>query len=391
MARSITHWPTAVAFHVLGRLRNIFQDPVPTRRAEYAAEFRRIGGRIFEDKAERCPWCGSADLVRKLRAGDVLQRKPGRFQLDQCRSCDHIFQNPRLNRLGISYYYRDYYDGLGQARTEFIFERSARVYRARAAKLARYAEPTTWLDVGAGYGHFCHYAARILPHTAFHGLDRSAGISIGESRGWVSKAYHESFLDFAKTHEESYCAVSMFHYLEHTSNPLEELDAAWRVLRNGGYVMIELPNPNSIFGRILGPFWHGWLIPQHLHMMPPENMARALEERNFEILTLELGAANQPFDLFGASMSFLNYLAPSSRNPWIGQDYRPLRAVLQIALLALAAPILVLTLLIDHVLHLGTRRTDGGNTYRILARKNENRRGRPSRSAGDLGCWGWSV
>lgn len=352
------------------RWRRAVADPVPERRAEYAAELALVAaGALFEQEASRCPWCGDNQLSRRLRTRDVVQGKPGVFRLDECASCGHIFQNPRLNQRGLSYYYRDFYEGLGQRRTESMFQRSGRAYRARAAMLSGHEEPATWLDVGAGYGHFCRDASKAWPRTTFYGLDQSEAISAGARRGWVAKAYREPFVDFAGEHRDAFCAISMFHYLEHTLDPLRELEAVREALRPGGFLLIELPNPTSAFARLLGSFWHGWLIPQHLHMIPPANLVRALEARGFEVVELQLGAANQPFDLFGAAVSLVNYLVPSGRHPWIGREYSHLRTVLNATALLAAAPALALAMGVDQLLHLSTRRTAGGNTYRMLARK----------------------
>ena len=68
------------------------------------------------------------------RHPDLLQHKPGRFTLERCRGCGHVFQNPRLSLDGLDFYYRDFYDGLGEAGMELVFGfGAAPVPRARRA------------------------------------------------------------------------------------------------------------------------------------------------------------------------------------------------------------------------------------------------------------------
>ena len=67
---------------------------------------------------------------------------------------------------------------------------------------------------------------------------------------------------------DEYDVVSMHQYLEHTREPLEELKAANRVLKVGGYLLIEVPNPDSLLGVVLRSFWLAWFQPQHLHFRP---------------------------------------------------------------------------------------------------------------------------
>ena len=92
---------------------------------------------------------------------DLFQHKPGAFTLERCRGCGHVFQNPRLSLAGLDFYYKDFYDGLGEAGMEFIFGFGAQPYHDRARMVRAVAtRPQRWLDVGAGHGHFCCHRAR---------------------------------------------------------------------------------------------------------------------------------------------------------------------------------------------------------------------------------------
>ncbi|RZA27000.1 MAG: hypothetical protein EOP10_01680, partial [Proteobacteria bacterium] len=77
--------------------------------------------RFFEEKREDCPLCVHKELKHFIRTQDRFQFKPGEFQVDRCTSCSHIFQNPRLSIAGLEFYYKDFYDGLGEERLEGIF------------------------------------------------------------------------------------------------------------------------------------------------------------------------------------------------------------------------------------------------------------------------------
>ena len=88
-------------------------NPYEASRPYYQAELADGVERFLEPRRNTCPWCGSEDLSVRLRTGDLIQRKPGRFTLEQCGACGHIFQNPRLTPAGLDFYYRDFYDGLG--------------------------------------------------------------------------------------------------------------------------------------------------------------------------------------------------------------------------------------------------------------------------------------
>lgn len=321
--------------------------------------------RFFEARRDTCPWCGSSALSVHVRVRDTLLAKPGRFTLERCADCGHVFQNPRLSSEGLDFYYRDVYDGLGAANTELIFSSQGGWYRDRAELVAAHAKPANWLDVGGGHGHFCAVAAEILPETVFDALDLSEGIEEAERRGWVRRSYRGLFPELAAGLAGRYEAVSMHHYLEHTIDPLAELDAAVRVLAPGGHLMIELPDPEAWTGRLLRGFWIAWLPPQHLNMMPLRNLLAALADRGLEVVSAEYDGVRVEPEFTSAAIALVNTLGPDPRRPWappatFGGQVRRVLAY------AAGVPIMCGAILADLAVHLV--RPKNSNSYRVLAR-----------------------
>jgi SAM-dependent methyltransferase len=342
-------------------------DLYPELARRYAAELAAGVEPFFEPRRDTCPWCGSAALTVRLRTTDLIQRKPGRFTLEECGDCRHTFQNPRLSIPGLNFYYRDFYDGLGEEQTEFLFGTSATSYRGRAEMLKPFTTPKAWLDVGAGHGHFCNLARDTWPDTVFDGLDMSESIAEAERRRWVGQGHRGMFPDLAPELAGRYDVVSMHHYLEHTREPLEELDAAREVLLSGGHLLIEVPNPESRFGRMLGRLWIPWFQPQHQHLIPIGNLSAALEERGFTVVAVDRGTAHQPADFTGALALIINAVAPNPEQPWLDRAPTRWRRFASGAVFTAALPLFAGTLLLDHLLAAVIRRGRGGNTYRILA------------------------
>ncbi len=342
-------------------------DPYDEFVAAYAGELADGTERFFEPRRDSCPWCGSANLKVHLRTGDLIQRKPGTFTLERCTDCRHVFQNPRLSIPGLDFYYRDFYDGLGEEQTEFLFGTSGRAYTGRAEMLKPFSTPRSWLDVGAGHGHFCNLAKDTWPDTDFDGLDMSESISEAERRRWVGQGHRGMFPDLAGELAGRYDVVSMHHYLEHTREPLEELDAARKVLHAGGYLLIEVPNPSSKLGAVFGRFWVPYFQPQHQHLIPLGNLVRALEERGFRMVAIDHGSAHQPADLTGALALAVNAGAPNPRQPWLPHPPARWRTWRHHTAMTVALPLFLVTLTLDQLLGLALRRTKGGNAYRVLA------------------------
>ncbi|CAM3873780.1 class I SAM-dependent methyltransferase [Kibdelosporangium persicum] len=338
------------------------------RRADYHREWTTGTDRFFHPKAESCPWCGGKDIGFRIRLTDTRQCKPGTFDMDECASCGHIFQNPMLTGTGLAYYYRDSYDGLGRDHYGSVAEYSSSAHRRRVRLFDGMPRPGQWLDVGARHGHFCREARKFLPGTKFWALDQSPEIVHGQQRGWVDFAGQTPLTEFAERHAGEFDVVSMIHYLERTASPQSELDAARRLLRDGGAVLIESVNPASRFARLHGRFWYCWMAPQNLHLIPHRNMCRLLTERGFEVVRVQRGPANKPFDNLAALLTALNHHLPAAKSwPWLSRAVRPAERWLRRAVMALASPALGLAFVLDLLLHVPTSRGRGGNTYRIVA------------------------
>jgi ubiquinone/menaquinone biosynthesis C-methylase UbiE len=288
--------------------------------------------------------------------------------LEQCRDCGVVFQNPRLSLDGLDFYYRDFYDRLGGRSLEFVFGQNDEGYEQRALSIAPYHEPRRWLDVGTGHGHFCLSAREVWPGATFDGLDLSDSIDEAAERAWVDRGYRGLFPELAGVLAEQYDVVSMHHYLEHTREPVDEIAAAYKVLEAGGYLEIEVPDPESRWGSILRKYWVPWFQPQHQHLIPLATLERLLREHGFEPLHEDRGEAHQAVDLLFATYLVVERLAPTSDLPWRAPT-TALGHVRRGTVFTLALPVFVAAVVADQLLKPLIRRGRRSNTYRVVARK----------------------
>lgn len=344
-------------------LRDSYQEEI--QRGE---GLDRGEGLYFQAERDTCPLCDSAQLVPHMAVPDFYQGKPGLFRLHRCGDCEHIFQNPQLSIEGLQFYYQDFYDGLGEEGMDMIFGASEQSYRQRVSMIRSHGAPERWLDVGGGHGHFTLIAKHLMPQTRFELLDLSESVDLAVERGWCDGGLRGLFPAQADELKAQYDGVSMSHYLEHTTDPISELDAARCVLKEGGLIMIEVPDPASVLGRTLKSFWLPWFQPQHLHFMSVENLGRSLEERGFEVLEVDREEAHQSVDFFFAVMILLQRLAPDRAQPW-ATPATPLYQVGRGLLLLCALPLIALAFCLDHALRPLFTRPGWSNTYRMIAQK----------------------
>jgi SAM-dependent methyltransferase len=339
------------------------------RRARYQRAFSEGPEMFFARPWPDCPWCASTELRIRLVSPDLELRKPGRFQLDECLVCGHLFQNPRLTPAGRVLYERDRQDGMNAAKAEVAVVARAAQLRARAEVVRPFLRPRAWLDVGAGVGSFCNAARSVWPRTVFDGVGPAESIGEARRRGWVDRAYPASFADIAEAITGHYDVISMFGYLERSRDPSEDLDALAKALGPGGLLVAELPNPAGLGARRLGRYWPGWGVPGVRQLIPVDNLVAALEDRGMRTVMVQFGAAHQPGDLVAAVGLMIQAVAPSPTLPWLpGSPSSPLRWIARGTALTASIVPGVLAGTAGAALVSYMRKGDRSNTYRVVAR-----------------------
>jgi SAM-dependent methyltransferase len=243
------------------------------------------------------------------------------------------------------------------------------IYRRRAGTVARHRpdQPRRWLDVGTASAHFCEAAAELFPATVFDGLDMSDGVLSGQRAGRIVTAHQGQFPDLSAQLAGRYDQVSMFHYLEHTRDPLADLDAAVTVLADDGWLLIEQPDPQARSARIFGSWWPGWNQPEHLNMVTLPNLTKALEERGFEIVEVVHRDAHIPLEAFIVLATVLSWIAPGDSMPWRSPEPPSWARTRRLVGKVLVAPLVPVALFIDHVVL--PRMLHSYHAYRVIARR----------------------
>jgi SAM-dependent methyltransferase len=164
-----------------------------------------------------------------------------------------------------------------------------------------------------------------------------------------------------------YDAVSMSHYLEHTLDPKQEIAAAHTALAPNGTLMIEVPDPEFVLGKVLRKYWLPWFQPQHLHFVSVANLDKLLRERGFEPLEWHRGKAHQRVDFFFAVWLALDRLAPPPRLPWRWRG--AMSGAWRTLVWSIGSPFIVVGILVDNLIGPLWQRARISNTYRVVARK----------------------
>jgi 2-polyprenyl-3-methyl-5-hydroxy-6-metoxy-1,4-benzoquinol methylase len=159
------------------------------------------------------------------------------------------------------------------------------------------------LDFGCGDGFFSSRVAyteqcRHLTAVDFH---EAPPFYLSGSTGKVT---YQTVDTFYQDKDHHYDVIFCRHVLEHVHNPVEFLAQLKQKLNTPGYLMIEVPNFDSMWRVIFGQYFSGLYVPRHLFHFDANTLRNTLEKVDFKVDSVKL--AHLP--LLSASLCYLTGL-----------------------------------------------------------------------------------
>ncbi len=226
-----------------------------------------------------CPVCGDPSVRYAEKNGYEFWRSP---------ACGLLFVWPALQAPPQEIYQSDYFCGAkhGFGYADYDADKSVLegFFRTFLTSLsARIPQKGRLLDVGAATGHFVGMAA----HAGWEaqGIDISAhSVALGVAKGLKME---RATLDDFSAPTASFDVLTLWDVIEHVPDPFAALDRSAALLKAGGYLVINTPDGDSGWARLMGPRWHALVPPEHIFIFNRRALGRMLKERGFEIVQEE--------------------------------------------------------------------------------------------------------
>lgn len=163
--------------------------------------------------------------------------------------------------------------------TEDAIYKRLKIHLPRIKKLSKLrGRPLDILDIGCGRAEFL----KLMKENGHKpkGLDLNTMMVKRAQENGFDIVEEDALSYLLKQKSNSLDIISGFHIVEHI--PFDELITIFkechRVLKSGGFTLFETPNPENV---TVGS-WRFYYDPSHLHPLPPDMLAFAMQTAGFE-------------------------------------------------------------------------------------------------------------
>lgn len=234
-----------------------------------------------------CSVCGSNDTTLVGKGGDFEYRtSPDIFFAVRCNCCGLIYLNPRPVLSDIQKTYPPNYHAYHFSKRNFGFVHTVRSW-LDTRRLLDYchniADDANILDVGCGDGFHLGLLRKFGKRTwnlegidiSKQAVDRALGSGFRVHLGTVGEV---------NLPLEHYDLILLIMTLEHLERPDQVLSAIYKLLKNGGRVVIVTDNTDTVdFKFFRKCYWGGYHFPRHLNLFDRHSVSKLAEKVGFDV------------------------------------------------------------------------------------------------------------
>lgn len=140
--------------------------------------------------------------------------------------------------------------------------------------------PKKLLDAGCGMGFFLE-EAMAMGYEGF-GIERAEEVRPQLRPDIASRVWFGDFLSWRG--DEFFDIVVLLDSLEHFPQCGEAFRKAVSLLKPGGLLVINTPNPDSLWARLMGRFWTHWHTPDHYCFLSPATLRWLAAQSGLSVL-----------------------------------------------------------------------------------------------------------
>lgn len=237
-----------------------------------------------------CPICKKTESNYYSSTNALMHESNNEvFIFNVCNNCEAVFLTNPVTPERLEHYYTDnYLPYRGPAAwgkySSFVANSQKKTDSNRVNFVKKYlkknnANNVNVLDLGCGNPSFLELLQK-------NSKVNCTGIDFSDS-GWKGKNYPN--IDLKKVTIEDYITdkqfdvITLWHYLEHDYNPSQTIETLYHRLKQGGKLIIEVPDYKSISAKIQKSYWQGWHSPRHISLLTKKSFTLLFQKDKWKI------------------------------------------------------------------------------------------------------------
>lgn len=231
---------------------------------------------------KNCNLCGSEELT--IIKYQIVTHEWG-FYIIECPNCK-LISRLEMPKDVEKMYDKDYYSGT--SKYSYIDEREDKFLRdienkRRLDNLGTFftdERDLTLLDVGCSFGS-------LVEQALIDGID-AEGVDISNYVKYQSKSNRLRQGDVCDHINGKYSIITMVEVIEHLANPSKALNNCYNALENGGVILIQTTNMDSLVRKFEGEKSR-YFMPGHLHYFSLKTLTAMLKKHHFKVEKVYFG------------------------------------------------------------------------------------------------------
>jgi len=241
-----------------------------------------------------CELCGATSFKDCFSTNDKLYGTgKNQFHIWQCTHCGFYFTYPvppNLESVYPDFYYSLKNDTLSSRNKIIKYVKNPhKIPNAVLLKITNMLEQLFFkrsiilvkggniLDVGCGYGDFLLKMKKMGMHV--YGIEPgNYDVNFSQKHGLDIK---KGTLSEIKWQDDFFDVVTLNHSFEHIPNSRETVKELYRIVKSGGYIIVAVPNVDSLMRKIFCTSWLHWDVPRHLYHYFPNILKKLFIDEGF--------------------------------------------------------------------------------------------------------------
>ena len=256
---------------------------------------------LFKEKRWNADWedmkCLSVNCCLCNSSESTIIGEDNSFKIVKCKECGFVYVNPRPTQESLRRYYNSFYPQKYESDIVEDWSKDMKlVFKEAKEKISAEYIDGRLLDVGCGFGFFLDSMKDSKLDLFGVDLDRSA-IDFAKKKIHQKNISNVDFLD--NDFPDSYFdVITMFYILEHVQDPKLFLFEAFRILKDGGLLVLRVPHSEPLLRlKRYFPFLpYSFHAPIHLNGFSSKTLKQFLQLTEFENECIFVGNPRTPRD-----------------------------------------------------------------------------------------------